>query len=41
MVASGILWLYFFEEQYVCVRDELSERYAYKVGALLPGTEIE
>lgn len=41
VVASGMLWLYFFVEQYVCVRDELSERYACKVSALLPGTEIE
>lgn len=45
MVASenwfSIIWLYFFAEQYIHVRDELSEKYSYKVSALLSGTEIE
>ena len=32
---------FFFTEEYVCARDELSGRYSYRASALLPDIEVE
>lgn len=37
----NVVWVYFFAELCVGVRDELSQRYSYRTSDLLSGTDTE